>query len=164
MKSKILVLIVVIGSVGGSIWTATAFSHQAAKTHQVAGHRSRRTSTSAVRTATVPARCPRVGRYEPVDPRRAQPLPPNGLTLAVEDALGYFQMSQSPVEHGAVAMGAQRDPSSAVYWCGRRIASRTVEVQVSFPRAPSRSASLSTGRVLVSRFSGRYAVWLTLHG
>ncbi len=156
MEKRVLLITAVTASLAASACAAASESHQAVGT-QRAGD----ISTSAA----VPTRCPHIGRYEPVDPRDARALPTDGLAHATEAALRYFDTSGSAVEHGAIAMAAQRDPSSASYWCGALIASRTVEVDLTFPSAPSGSASLSTGKVLVSQFSGgRYAVWLALHG
>jgi hypothetical protein len=116
----------------------------------------------------VPGRCP----HTPVDPRTALPLPADALGPATEAALRYLEAPRNDISgfrQRAIAETATRQPpperSTARYLCGDLIANRTVLVDVTFPRAkPTRSASLSFGIVLVSRFPpNRYLVWFQLH-
>jgi hypothetical protein len=126
-------------------------------------------------TAGVPRICPHKGRYEPVDPRRALPLPGNAIAPSVNDAIREAQHGNRSVRHerlsaraisAAFALpwtGAPKKHNSVVLYCGTRIALRTVVVNLFFPRALP-SASLSYSQVWVSRFAhNRYRVWFIFH-
>jgi hypothetical protein len=103
-------------------------------------------------------------------PEQSQPLDSDAL-----DPAGQAALRQAPVLYPATDLRGMRvtrairatadDPGPGGYArlkCGRGGQARTVVIYLEFP-AMRPSASLSQGRVLVSRFEGAYRTWALLH-
>lgn len=97
------------------------------------------------------------------------PLPPNGVQRAAGQALAeaaklYPGLNTS----GAEVMAADRSAfagargSEVSNLCGKKVAARTVVVQMLFPRMLP-SASLSESVVFAGRFAHGYRVWYVAH-
>jgi hypothetical protein len=113
-------------------------------------------------TADVPRRCPARGRT-------ALPLGPQAEALAEQAVLRREDPKLLPEARAVPAAEAGVRGRSARYYCGERIAERTLVVFVhraAFDPGGSEccSASLAQGVFLVSRFEDGHRVWLTLHG
>jgi len=134
----------VIGATGMAAAAATVQSHQAVPT----------------RIATVAAR---------VCPADIRPLPPAGVQRAADAALAdAARLYPGLNTRGAEVMAADRSAFAAVRgsevtrMCGKKVAARTVVVQVLFPRMLP-SASLSEAVVFVGTFAHGYHVWYVAH-
>lgn len=113
----------------------------------------------------------RASRPDPVSarcPKRALPIPGNAIAGATDAALRQAHALYRAVDtRAARAMLAELAPSpdprvaEVSKQCGRRVASRTIVVALSFPAM--KSASLSEGVVFVSKFSRGYRVWEVAH-
>jgi hypothetical protein len=97
------------------------------------------------------------------------PLPADGVQHAADRALAEAAKLYPGVNtRGAEVMAADRAAFAGVRGrevralCGTRAASRTVVVQMLFPRMLP-SASLSQSVVFVGRFAHRYKVWYVAH-
>src|SRR5439155_746449 len=126
--------------------------------------------------AVISGRARRICRLLRGDARRScgDLGPPFRLTIRREDDVRLVAASRSNATGafprlGRDARGAPRatsdDPGPGAYArlkCGRAVQARTVVVELEFP-AMRPSASLSQGRVLISRFDGTYRAWALVH-
>jgi hypothetical protein len=118
-----------------------------------------RVNEAAPSTEAVPRRCPQLAR-------EALPLGERARQRAERVVLSRENRSDRPEAQAVGAEDAGARGRSAGYYCGDRIAARTLVVFVhrrAFDRGPDRSASLAGGVFLVSPLPGGYRVWLTLH-
>jgi hypothetical protein len=103
-------------------------------------------------------------------PKRALPLPGEAVARAADQARIEAPAIYGDLGVGArvvaaeVARGGGDDVRSeqVLKHCGKRIAARTVVVELFMPRGLP-SASLSQGTVFVSREAAGYAVWEVAH-
>jgi hypothetical protein len=119
-----------------------------------------RVSAAAQSTEAVPRRCPQLAR-------EALPLGERARQRAESVVLRRENPSYRPEAQAVATAHAGPRGRSAGYYCGDRIAGRTLVVFVqrrAFDRGPDMSASLAEGVFLVSRLPGGYRVWVTLHG
>lgn len=96
-------------------------------------------------------------------------LPPAGVQHAASQALAEAAKLYPGLNtHGAEVMAADRSAfagargQEAGALCGKRVAARTVVVQMLFPRMLP-SASLSESVVFAGRFADGYRVWYVAH-
>jgi hypothetical protein len=112
----------------------------------------------------------------PAPPKPAQacpagilPLPPDGVQRAAGQALAEAAKLYPGLNiRGAEVMAADRSAfagargSEVGNLCGKKVAARTVVVQMLFPRMLP-SASLSESVVFAGRFAHGYRVWYAAH-
>ena len=101
-------------------------------------------------------------------PEGAKPLPADALAGATEAALDQAEQRYEGINtKGARAMKAARAVASnrgeqVERTCGKRARSRTVVIDLLFPRMLP-SASLPQGVVFVARFEGGFRIWQVAH-
>ena len=102
-------------------------------------------------------------------PTRPQPLPPNAVAGAANEALraapGLYTGIDTTGEYvtsSALGTAAGVRGEQIANECGTTVENRSVVVELLFP-AMLPSASLSEGTVFVSRIDGRYQVWQVAH-
>lgn len=135
---------IVIGATGMAGATAAVGSHQAAPTGAV-------TAAAGVCPAGI------------------RPLPPAGVQHAADAALAEAAKLYPGLDtRGAEVMAADRAAFAGARgrevtgMCGKKVAARTVVVQMLFPRMLP-SASLSEAVVFTGRFAHGYHVWYMAH-
>jgi hypothetical protein len=102
-------------------------------------------------------------------PEGILPLPPDGVQRAAGQALAEAARLYPGLDtHGAEVMAADRSAfagargSEVSNICGKKVAARTVVVQMLFPRMLP-SASLSESVVFAGKFAHGYRVWFVAH-
>jgi hypothetical protein len=102
-------------------------------------------------------------------PKGIRPLPASGVQRAADKALaGAARLYPGLNTRGAEVMAADRSAFAGARGrevrnlCGKKVAARTVVVQMLFPRMLP-SASLSQSVVFVGRFAHGYRVWHVAH-
>ncbi|HEV2371130.1 MAG TPA: hypothetical protein VGS19_03080 [Streptosporangiaceae bacterium] len=105
----------------------------------------------------------------PVCPAGIRPLPAAGVQHAAGQALAEAAKLYPGINtRGAEVMAADRSAFAGVRGrevtslCGKKVAARTVVVQMLFPRMLP-SASLSESVVFAGRFAHGYRVWYVAH-